>query len=142
MVRFSFTETCWLNADPPGMPMMDAYTMSAASTGLMSVSFGFDGEKLQMVAIRVESRVLDSWSEIAEETAGVEYDFFKDIADTINSELEADCGKVTMADIDQKYIIVNNQKIFRTSVVQGAFIGCLITFVVILAPPRISSSPL
>jgi len=136
LARFSFTETCWLEAARPGIMMMDAYTLSSDRTSISSVPFGFDGEKLQMVAISVESSVLDPWSEIAEDKARAEYDYFNDLASKINTEMEAECGKVTMTDVDQKYIIMNNQKIFRTSAVQGALIGCLIAFFVILVATK------
>jgi len=140
MARFAFSKTCSKKAENPTAKMMDAYTAASRNTGSLSMPMGWDGERLQYLAISVESSVLDPWSEIAEDKARAEYDYFTNLKDIIDNEMgmggDDVCGKVIMTDVDQKYIIMNNQKIFRTSAVQGALIGCLIAFVVILAATK------
>ena len=61
-----------------------------------------------------------------------QYEFMISEAKLIDSLMEAECGPVMMTDIDQKFVMMNNQKIFRTSAVSGAMIGCAIAFFVIL----------
>jgi hypothetical protein len=136
MARFALSETCWSRAARDGMYMMDAYSVIGERTSSYSVPMGFDGLKLQSVAISIESSVLDPYSEIAEDKARAEYEWFTGLSAKINADMQDACGPVMMTDVDQKYIIMNNQKIFRTSAITGALIGCLIAFVVILISTR------
>jgi hypothetical protein len=131
-IRFAYEPSCSEDTPYPGALMIETYVEDSRATGLPGNSFGFNGEKLKSTSISLESSVLDPWSEIAETKAMEQYKFFIAEAAHIDSLMEAECGKVLMTDIDQKYVMMNNQKIFRTSAVSGAMIGCGIAFVVIL----------
>jgi len=132
LIRFAHQPSCLEDAPYPDAFIVHTYKEASRGTGLMAVEFGFNGEKLMMNAISMESKVLDPWSEIGEDVAMVEYDWFMAEAEKINGLMEAECGPVMMTDADQKFILMNNQKIFRTSALTGALIGCAIAFLVIL----------
>jgi len=131
LIRFAHQPSCLEGAPYPGAFIVETYKQWSRAIDLPGAEFGFDGEKLRLSAVSMESSILDPWSEIAEDLAMAQYNFFIDEATYINSLMEADCGPVMMTDVDQKYILMNNQKIFRTSAVTGAMIGCAIAFVVI-----------
>ncbi|GMH55303.1 hypothetical protein TrLO_g5119 [Triparma laevis f. longispina] len=132
LIRFAYEPSCSEDIPYPGALIMETYVEDSRATGLPGNMYGFNGEDLKSLSISLESSVLDPWSEIAETKAMEQYNFFVAEAAHIDTLMEAECGKVLMTDIDQKYIIMNNQKIFRTSAVSGAMIGCAIAFVVIL----------
>ena len=132
IARFAYEPSCSDDKPYPGALMIETYSDMSRGTGLLGTPFGFDGENLKVSAISLESSVLDPWSEIAETKAMEQYTFFMAEANVIDNLMAADCGPVMMTDIDQKYVIMNNQKIFRTSAVSGAMIGCVIAFFVIL----------
>lgn len=131
LVRFAHQPSCLESAPYPGAFIIDTYKETSRGSGLEASEFGFDGEKLKMASISMESKVLDPWSEIAEDLAMEQYKFFMAEADYINSIMGDECGDVMMTDADQKFILMNNQKIFRTSAITGAMIGCAIAFLVI-----------
>ena len=97
---------------------------------------GFDGKQLKYVAISVEAQHLDRWNNPAEDYTRTYYDWFNRLGDEFNKIAEADCGKVTMTDMDQKFIFMNNQMIYRTSAIQGAGIGVVIAFGVLVLATR------
>ncbi|GMH50940.1 hypothetical protein TrRE_jg3946 [Triparma retinervis] len=132
LVRFAHQPSCSDSAPYPDAFIIDTYKETSRGSGLSAVEFGFNGEELKMAAVSMESKVLDPWSEISETLAMKQYEFFMEEADYINSIMGDVCGDVMMTDADQKFILMNNQKIFRTSAVTGALIGCAIAFLVIL----------
>mmetsp|Transcript_15449 Transcript_15449/g.51850 ORF Transcript_15449/g.51850 Transcript_15449/m.51850 type:complete len:288 (-) Transcript_15449:135-998(-) len=97
---------------------------------------GFDGKKLKYVAISVEAKHLDRWNNPSEAYTRKYYDWFNNLGDEFNKIAEAECGKVTMTDMDQKFIFMNNQMIYRTSAIQGAGIGVVIAFGVLVLATR------
>jgi len=101
-------------------------------------NFGWDGEKLRFVAIEVESQVLDQFSNLAEDTTRHEYDGFMELAAHLDGLVGDACGAsgVVMTDLEQKFIFMNNQKIYRNSAVQGALIGVVIAFAVLVVATR------
>lgn len=100
-------------------------------------SLGWDGETLRYVGISIESSVLDPYSTLPEEKVREHYDSFIQIAQDLDSEMEYACSsKVLVTDLDQKFIFMNNQKIYRTSAVSGSMIGVLIAFIVLLVSTR------
>merc|ERR1712194_272845 len=85
---------------------------------------GWDGQSLRYASIEIESAVIDPWTTLPEEVVREQYDEFVSIANSFDATMEQACGgKVSMTDMDQKFIFMNNQKIFRTSAVSGSVIG-------------------
>ncbi len=100
---------------------------------LYNNGLGWDGTSLRFAGISVESSILDPFSTLPEETVRKHYDDIIEIGEEFNAELENDCqGKVLITDLDQKFIFMNNQRIYRTSAVSGSMVGVLIAFVVLL----------
>ena len=85
---------------------------------------GWDGSSLKYASIEVESAVLDPWNTFPEEVVREQYNTFISFAESLDITMQEPCGgKTIMTDIDQKFIFMNNQKIFRTSAVSGSMIG-------------------
>jgi hypothetical protein len=100
-------------------------------------SFGWDGKSLKFVGITVESSILDPYSTLPEERVREHYEEFMQYAQEFNSEMEGACeGKVLITDLDQKFVFMNNQRIYRTSAVSGSMVGVLIAFIVLLLSTR------
>jgi len=101
-------------------------------------NFGWDGEELRYVSIQVESQVLDQWSNLAEDVTRTQYEGFQRLAEHLNGVVGDSCGAsgVLMTDLEQKFIFMNNQKIYRESAVSGAAIGVAISFLVLLLATR------
>eukprot|EP00586_Coscinodiscus_wailesii_P002494 CAMPEP_0172484404 /NCGR_PEP_ID=MMETSP1066-20121228/11874_1 /TAXON_ID=671091 /ORGANISM="Coscinodiscus wailesii, Strain CCMP2513" /LENGTH=1021 /DNA_ID=CAMNT_0013248915 /DNA_START=151 /DNA_END=3212 /DNA_ORIENTATION=- len=101
---------------------------------------GWNGTSLLYAAISFESSVIDPWSTLAEDVVRKEYDTFVALARNFSDQLSQVCnepeecgGDVIMTDTSQKFIFMNNQKIYRTSAVSGSMIGVAIAFVVLVA---------
>eukprot|EP00957_Ditylum_brightwellii_P204821 15340965-Ditylum_brightwellii.AAC.1 len=47
------------------------------------------------------------------------------------------CGGNVMTDLNQKFIFMSNQRIYRTSAVSGSMIGVAIAFVILLISTRL-----
>jgi len=112
-------------ADPPlGVKDIDAIVDN----------FGWDGERLRYVSIEVESQVLDMWADKAEEVTRAQYESFMRLAKDLDDMVGDSCGAsgVVMTDLEQKFIFMNNQKIYRTSAISGTAIGVSLAFAVIL----------
>merc|ERR1712194_94867 len=98
---------------------------------------GWDGQSLRYASIEIESAVIDPWTTLPEEVVREQYDEFVSIANSFDATMEQACGgKVSMTDMDQKFIFMNNQKIFRTSAVSGSMIGIAIAFLVLVISTR------
>eukprot|EP00960_Hanusia_phi_P009424 273199-Hanusia_phi.AAC.1 len=87
--------------------MLDYYNELGAD------QIGYDGKTLKYVAISVESKHLDPWSNPSEDFTRRYYDRFNQLGEEFDKLAEAECGKVTMTDINQKFIFMNNQRIYR-----------------------------
>ena len=100
-------------------------------------NLGWDGTSMRFVGISVESSLLDPYSTLPEEQVREHYDTFMSYGQEFDIEMESVCqGKVLMTDLDQKFIFMNNQEIYRTSAVSGSMVGVLIAFVVLLISTR------
>ena len=110
--------------------MLDYYNELGAD------QIGFDGRQLRFIAISVEAKHLDQWSNPSESFTRSYYDQFSRLGDEFNKIAEAECGEVTMTDMDKRFILMHNQKIYRTSAIQGAGIGIAIAFGVLLLATR------
>lgn len=94
---------------------------------------GWDGNSLKFAGISVESAILDPFSTLPEETVRAHYDAFVKFGQELDVRMEQACqGKVLITDLDQKFIFMHNQRIYRTSAVSGSMVGVIIAFAVLL----------
>jgi hypothetical protein len=98
-----------------------------------SDSMGWNGTTLRYAGISIESDVLDAWSTLPEEVVRVQYETFIEFKQVLDATMEDDCqSRVIMTDLDQKFIFMNNQRIYRTSAISGSMLGVAIAFTVLL----------
>jgi Predicted exporters of the RND superfamily len=102
-----------------------------------SDTLGWDGRSLKYVGISVESNLLDPWSTLPEDVVRAHYDEFMSLKETFDSSMQETCqSRVIVTDLDQKFIFMNNQKIYRKSAISGSMIGVFIAFIVLLLATR------
>lgn len=100
-------------------------------------TLGWDGNDLKFAGISIESSILDPFSTLPEDKVRDHYDMFITIKDELDASMSNDCqSNVIFSDSDQKFIFMNNQKIYRTSAIGGSLLGVVIAFVVLLASTR------
>lgn len=122
MTSFLWKDSCY-----GGSPMLMKY----------SDNMGWNGTSLRYAGISIESGVLDLWSTLAEESVRVQYDTFIDFKKTLDAGMVDACkSSATMTDLDQKFIFMNNQNIYRTSAISGSMLGVGIAFIVLLVSTR------
>lgn len=93
---------------------------------------GWDGASLKYVGISVDSSTLIPRGFLAEEAVRVIYDKFIELSEEFDKTVEDACkSKTMMTDLDQKYVFMNNQRIYRTSAISGSMVGVLFSFVVL-----------
>ena len=112
----------------------DFITMSK----LYSNHMGWDGQELKFVAISVESKSLNMYSETTEVVTRRLYDAHEALRNNINKIAKDSCGsEVMMTDFPHNtFIDMNNQRIYRESAMTGAFLGLAVAFVVLLLCTR------
>lgn len=102
-----------------------------------SDSLGWDGKSLRYVGISVDSSILNARRVQSEDVTRIHYNKFIEIATSFDETMEEVCqSKTLMTDLDQKFIFMNNQRIYRTSGVSGAMIGVAIAFSVLFIATR------
>jgi len=70
---------------------------------------------------------------LAEEVTRKEYDMLLAFSEKLNEDMKDACQSgVIMTDLDQLFVKMNNQRIYRTSAVSGSMIGVAIAFAVLL----------
>jgi hypothetical protein len=105
--------------------------------GFYSDTVGWDGTSLRYVGINFESSFLDPYSLRPEDEVRVHYDKFIAFAKDVDATMEEACGtKTIMTDLDQTFVMMNNQRIYRSSAVRGSMLGVLIAFFVIFLSTR------
>jgi len=98
---------------------------------------GWDGQSLRYAGVSVESSLFDAVTRQAEDTVRVHYNAFIKVAEKFDSTMKEACqSEVIMTDLDQIFIFMNNQKIYRTSGFTGSALGVLIAFAVLLIATR------
>lgn len=99
---------------------------------------GWDGTNIRFAGIALESSVIDPFSTLPESTVRVEYDAMLEIATELSSVISSACGgDVVMTDLDQKFVFMNNQRIYTSTAVQSSLLGVGIAFVVLLVATRV-----
>jgi hypothetical protein len=110
--------------DENGDPMLQVYENM----------IGWDGNALKFLSVAVESRSMTPWSRPPEEFTRDQYDGYLKLGKSVDALTKGACGGtgVLMTDLEEKFVFMNNQMIYRTSAVQGALVGVAIAFVVLL----------
>lgn len=102
-----------------------------------SDSLGWDGESVRYAGISVDSSLIDERKVLAEDIVRVHYDKFIEVAKELDKDIEGFCKtKVMMTDLDQKFVFMNNQSIYRTSAISGSMVGVIVAFVVLFVSTR------
>lgn len=100
-------------------------------------TMGWNGNMLKYAGISIESSVLDPYSTLAEVAVRDHYQLFETIKKELDMLVSPAChSNVIFTDMDQKFIFMNNQKIYRTSAVGGSLLGVVIALVFLIASTR------
>jgi len=144
--RFSGTwknETWQVSSDDLDSTMSDfvkAKTCRATNETMLDyydANIGWDGNSLRYVGISVDSSLMDSRTINAEDVVRRHYDIFMEYAAKFDTSMQDVCqSKTIMTDLDQKFIFMNNQKIYRSSGILGSLLGVVIAFGVLLISTR------
>eukprot|EP00804_Cyclotella_cryptica_P024803 CCRYP_001761-RA/>CCRYP_001761-RA protein AED:0.23 eAED:0.23 QI:209/0.75/0.6/1/1/1/5/0/1089 len=103
-----------------------------------STEIGWDGYSLRYAAIAAESDVLSPFGQVAESVTRKEYDQFVQIASEVDEIISTSCGgNVIMTDLDEKFVFMNNQRIYVQSALQSSLLGVAIAFFVLLLSTRV-----
>jgi len=98
---------------------------------------GWDGTSVRYAGISIESNVLDPNNVLPEDEVRIIYETFMDFAKELDKTVEDACGtKTIMTDLDQKFVFMNNQRVYRTSALSSSMIGVAFSFIVIFASTR------
>lgn len=102
-----------------------------------SDTMGWDGTSLRYAGVSLESNILDPWSTLPEDVVRTQYDKFMSLKTKFDSTMQKVChSELIMTDLDQKFIFMNNQKIYRKSAISGSMLGVLIAFIVLFISTR------
>ena len=123
--------------------MQDFLNKPACKEGQESVgsyydaTLGWDGTNLKYAGVSVDSSILDPRGVLAEDVVRVHYDKFIEVKERLDESVGPACGTMTtMTDLDQKFVFMNNQYIYRTSAVRGSMVGVMFGFIVLFASTR------
>ncbi len=96
-------------------------------------TLGWDGSEVRFAGVSVRSSLLDPRGVLAEDVVRVHYDKFVEVAKRFDTNVAQACGGTStiMTDLDQKFVFMNNQRIYRTSAVTGSMVGVAFAFVVV-----------
>lgn len=101
-------------------------------------SIGFNGTALVYAGLSIEDAVLDPWATYPEDLVREHYDAYIALAQELDADMENVCGtKVMVTDSDQKFIMMNNQKLYRENAIKGALLGVAIAFVLLVSTRRL-----
>jgi len=99
---------------------------------------GWDGQSMRYVAISAESEGLDPFSAPPQEFTRSKYDGFISIQEELDALVSEHCtGNSIMTDLEQKFIFMNNQRIYVRTAFQSAIVGISIAFFVLLLATRV-----
>jgi len=98
---------------------------------------GWDGTTVRYAGISVDSKQLSPRVVLSEDETRVIYDTFIDFSKEIDKKMEDACGtKTLMTDLDQKFIYMHNQNVYKTNAFKGCIIGAIFSFIVLFASTR------
>lgn len=111
-------------------------TVTVASQYALEI--GWDGRSMKYAGISVESEGLDPFSTNSQEFTRSKYDGFVSVQAELDDIASEHCaGSSVMTDLDQKFIFMNNQKIYVRTAYQSAIVGVAIAFLVLLLATRV-----
>mmetsp|Transcript_16638 Transcript_16638/g.31514 ORF Transcript_16638/g.31514 Transcript_16638/m.31514 type:complete len:1040 (+) Transcript_16638:98-3217(+) len=136
-------ETWEVSSTDLNAAMSEFVTQTACGQGQKTVkeyfedTLGWDGTSLRYVGISVDSNKLDPRGNLAEDIVREIYDKFIELAQEFDKTVEGACKtKTLMTDLDQKFVFMNNQRIYRTSAVSGSMVGVVFAFAVLFISTR------
>jgi len=100
-------------------------------------SMGWDKSTLRYAGLSVDSSLLDQYSVKPEEVVRRHYDTFIKFAEELDDTMERVCqSKTIMTDLNQNFILMNNQRIYRRNALGGSIFGVLVAFVILFLSTR------
>lgn len=100
-------------------------------------SLGWNGTAVKYVGVSVDSSLLDPNQLLGESVVKRHYDQFIKTAKKLDEFVAEACGSnVIMTDLDQKFVAMHNQRIYRVSAVTGSMVGIATAFVVLFVSTR------
>merc|ERR1712176_912252 len=135
MNKFMRENTCYSN-DEDGTTTIGTFYEN---------DLGWDGSEMRYISLAVENQVLDPFSSRPESVVREQYDMMTKIATEIDTPMKNACyvdnseqrDKVVMTDLDQKFVFMNNQRIYVRSALSSSFLGVAIAFTVLLVSTRV-----
>jgi len=135
MNRFMQEKSCYSDDEDGGKTIMSYYEND----------LGWDGADLRYISLSLENQELDPFSSRPESVVREQYDMMLKIAAELDTSMKNTCyvsnseqsNKVVMTDLDQKFVFMNNQRIYVSSAMQSSFLGVGIAFIVLLISTRV-----
>ena len=98
---------------------------------------GFNGTAWRFAGLTIEDAVLDPWATFPEQLVRDHYNAYMAAARDMDEDMQEACGaRTVVSDSDQKFIMMNNQRLYRETAISGAFLGVVIAFFVLLFSTR------
>lgn len=124
MTMFGFQKSCYSD---DGFPTFAHY----------SDEMGWDGQTMKYASVSVENQVLDPFSTLSESVVREQYDQMVEIAADLDKRVQDACGPSVMTDLQQKFVFMNNQRIYARSALESSILGIGIAFTVLLLATRV-----
>jgi len=98
---------------------------------------GYNGTSWRFAGLTVEDAVLDPWATYPEDLVREHYNAYMAVGREMDEGMEEVCSAMAVvSDSDQKFIMMNNQRLYRETAISGAFLGVGIAFFVLLLSTR------
>jgi len=98
---------------------------------------GWDGESMKYASVSLENTVLDPFSTKSESVVREQYNKMVEIAAVLDESMDGVCGPSLMTDLNQKFVFMNNQRIYARSALESSLLGIGIAFTVLLLATRV-----
>lgn len=98
---------------------------------------GWDGQRMLYASVSLENYELDPFSTRAESVVREQYDKMVEIAATLDESVADACGPSIMTDLSQKFVFMNNQRIYARSALESSILGISIAFTVLVIATRV-----
>merc|ERR1712151_957704 len=98
---------------------------------------GWDGTLIRYASLALENSELDPFSTKPESFVRNQYDAMISISSDFDTYMKNSCGPNYMTDKNTKFVFMNNQSIYKKSVLQSSMLGLTIAFIVLLISTRV-----
>jgi len=100
-------------------------------------TMGWDGDSVRYAGISLESTLLNPNGGSPEDETRIHYDAFIKFAEELDDTMSDVCqSKTIMTDLDQQFVFMNNQRVYRRSAIMGSGLGVVVAFAVLLVSTR------